>query len=77
LELAFLDSASVGMRAVPIAVALAHLPQGTVVDPTMEEEEGAVSRHVFGWAFGAGISTESRGEMEVDEEVESELVWAR
>ena len=102
--LAILDAGSIALRAVPIAVALAVLPSGLivngdgnggggrgvlVVDPDLEEEQRATSRHVFGWAFGAGISTapvtkSSEGEvdqgMEVDDELgegaESELVWA-
>lgn len=75
-SLALLDTASVALRAVPIAVSLAQTTSGLTVDPTREEEDQAICRFVFGWAFGSGISSESRGDMEVDGEVEAELVWA-
>lgn len=75
-SLALLDTASVAMRAVPIAVSLAQTRDGLVLDPTREEEDEAISRFVFAWAFGSGISSETSGDMDVDDQVESELVWA-
>jgi exosome complex component RRP46 len=72
--LALLDTSSVAMRAVPVALAMAQTNAGLVLDPTKEEEDSASARYVFGWAFGSGISSTSDG-METDEE-ESELVWA-
>lgn len=71
--LAILDAGAISLRAVPIAVSLAYVPEdlyvdatGTgagernvdlVVDPSAEEEGNASSRFVFGWAFGEGVST--------------------
>ena len=81
-SLAFLDAGSIGMKGLIVAAALAYLPAGTlVVDPTSEEERKAVSRHGFGWAFGAGIAPSgSKGDtgMDVDgaRAIEMELVWA-
>ena len=55
-----------------------------VLDPTAEEERRATSRHVFGWAYGAGIYQAGErtdgGDIEDDEKLEgrgeAELVWA-
>ena len=89
--LAIMDAGSIPLRAVPVAVALALIPDASgskgskgvmAVDPTHEEEGAAISRFGFGWAFGKGISTDVRegedGGMEVDGEsnVDMELIWA-
>lgn len=81
-SLALIDGASIAIRAVPISVALVLNQDGFIlVDPVMEEEESALARFVFGWAFGNGISSvenKAQGGMDVDGEVlqEVELVWA-
>lgn len=66
------------MRGIAIAVSLAYLGEegGLVIDPTNVEESKAESRFVFAWAFGSGMSTEEKGDMEVDDEdIEAEIVW--
>jgi exosome complex component RRP46 len=71
--LAILDAGAVSLRAVPIAVSLAYVPEAMyldttgqggeerkvslMVDPSAEEEGNASGRFVFGWAFGEGVST--------------------
>lgn len=78
------------MRAVPIAVSIVYTRSSAeneghlLLDPSNKEELNASSRHLFGWAFGAGIS--ASGEvaatsdgMDVDgDDVkgEAELVWS-
>lgn len=76
-SLAVLHAGSVGMRAMPIAIAVALTAGGElVVDPTLEEESSARARFGFGWAFGAGITSVQKGDMgEEEEEEEGELVW--
>jgi exosome complex component RRP46 len=81
-SLALLNTATVAMRAVAIAVSLAYVDGELLLDPTAEEEERAQSRFVFGWAFGSGISTvgaEAPGasEMGVDGDKldEAEIIW--
>lgn len=78
------------MRAVPIAVSIAYTRSRTeneghlLLDPSNKEELNASSRHLFSWAFGAGISASgevaaSSDGMDVDgDDVkgETELVWS-
>lgn len=72
--LAAMNAGSVGMRAVPLAVAVAILPGGEVVlDPTEEEEAGAVARFGFAWAYGAGVGAGVGAGQEDD--ADEELVW--
>ncbi|TXT13468.1 hypothetical protein VHUM_00835 [Vanrija humicola] len=74
--LAALHAGSVGMRAVPFAVALASVDGELLLDPSADEEAAASARFGFAWAFGTGISS-AAGAMELDgEEDEAELVWA-
>lgn len=75
-SLSALHAGSIGMRAVPFAVALASVDGELLLDPSAEEEAAATARFGFGWAFGTGISS-AKGAIEVDgEEAEAELVWA-
>ncbi|KAL1408433.1 hypothetical protein Q8F55_005245 [Vanrija albida] len=74
--LAALHAGSVGMRAVPFAVALAAVDGELLLDPSADEEAAATARFGFAWAFGTGISSAAGG-MQLDgEEAEAELVWA-
>lgn len=69
-SLAILHAGSVGLRAMPIAIAVALTAEGEyLVDPTLEEESSARARFGFGWAFGAGIASVK------GQEGEGELVW--
>jgi exosome complex component RRP46 len=81
--LALLDAGSVGMRGVAVAVALAGVEGGLVLDPSGVEEGKARSRYVFGWGFGKGLGMEGEEgvKMEVDGDDavrtnDAELVWA-
>ena len=75
-SLALLDTASVAMKGVAVAVSLAYIGEELVLDPTNEEESKAGSRFVFAWAFGSGMATEAKGDMELDnEDAEAEIVW--
>ncbi|RSH88187.1 exosome non-catalytic core subunit rrp46 [Apiotrichum porosum] len=74
--LASLHAGSNGLRAVPLAVAIALVDDHTLVDPTAEEEAAARARFGFGWAFGTGISGAGVRDSMDDGEVETELVWA-
>lgn len=72
-SLAALHAGSVGMRAVPLAVAVALVDGEFVVDPTGEEEAEAEARFGFAWAFGAGVAAAADRMDEEDEE--AEIVW--
>lgn len=75
--LATLHAGSVGLRALPLAVALALGTDGALrADPALDEETAARARFAFGWAFGAGISSK-HGEKQDDDDDddEAELVW--
>lgn len=56
-------ASSLSLRAVPVAISLAILPNHSnskgsyvVVDPTMEEEAKALARFGFAWAIGQGLN---------------------
>jgi exosome complex component RRP46 len=72
--LAALHAGSIGLRAVPVAIALARHDGAWIVDPTTEEEEASDARAVFAWAFGAGMAA-AKEEMTDDESPEGEVVW--
>lgn len=88
--LALLDAGSISMRAVPIAVSIVYTRSSAeneghlLLDPSNKEELNASSRHLFAWAFGAGIS--ASGEVAAtsdgmnvdgdDVKGEAELVWS-
>lgn len=64
--LAALHAGSVGLRAVPLAVALALTPAGELlVDPSQSEEADARARFAFAWAFGAGVAGQKGDEAEI------------
>lgn len=73
-SLAALHAGSVGMRAVPLAIAVALLDGEFVLDPSAEEEALATARFGFGWAFGAGVAA-AADRMDEEEEEEAESVW--
>ncbi|EIW68664.1 hypothetical protein TREMEDRAFT_31912 [Tremella mesenterica DSM 1558] len=81
LSLSLLDSGSIGMMALPISINLAFLTLSDaqvlvlVIDPTVEEEIKAISRHIFAWAFGYGYGIAERNKKGV-QEGKGELVWA-
>lgn len=70
--LAALHAGSMGMRAVPVGIAVSLLDNEFVVDPTIEEERRSTARFVCAWAFGTGISTASSASAAK----EAEVVWA-
>jgi exosome complex component RRP46 len=73
--LAILSAGSLALSAIPIAVALAYVSGGLVMDPTMEEEAKASARFGFGWAITH--SAQEDDEMDQDDDgLDMELVWA-